>query len=68
MGCEKTYPPVTYAVGREKVREYARATGETDPLCLDVEAARAAGFHDVVAPPTMPPSIAAFCSSVPKRS
>ena len=23
----KTYPPVVYAVGREKVREYATATG-----------------------------------------
>jgi acyl dehydratase len=47
----KTYPPVLYAVGREKVREYARATGETNPLHLDVEAARAAGHPDVVAPP-----------------
>ena len=41
----------TYAVGREKVREYARAVGETDPRYLDTEAARAAGFADVVAPP-----------------
>jgi acyl dehydratase len=47
----KTYPPVTYAVGREKVREYAHAVGETNPLYLDVEAARAAGHKDVVAPP-----------------
>jgi acyl dehydratase len=41
----------TYAVGREKVREYARAVGETDPLYLDPAAARAAGYADVVAPP-----------------
>ena len=47
----KQLPPVTYAVGREKIREYAFAVGETDPLHLDVEAARAAGFADVVAPP-----------------
>jgi acyl dehydratase len=47
----KTYDPVVYAVGREKVREYARAVGETDPVCLDVDAARAAGYADVVAPP-----------------
>jgi acyl dehydratase len=47
----KTFAPVTYAVGREKVREYARAVGETNPLHLDVEAARAAGYRDVVAPP-----------------
>jgi acyl dehydratase len=47
----KSYPPVTYAVGREKVREYALAVGESDPLYLDVGAARAAGHRDVVAPP-----------------
>ncbi len=47
----KTLPPKTYAIGREKVREFAEAVGETDPLYLDVEAARAAGHADVVAPP-----------------
>ena len=47
----KTYAPVTYAVGREKIREYAVAVGETNSLHLDVDAARAAGYRDVVAPP-----------------
>jgi acyl dehydratase len=47
----KTYPPTIYAVGREKVREYAHAVGETDRLHLDPSAAREAGFADVVAPP-----------------
>jgi acyl dehydratase len=47
----KTYPPLTYAVGREKIREYALAVGERDPLHLDLEAARAAGYSDLVAPP-----------------
>ncbi len=47
----KTYEPKIYAVGREKVREYANAVGETNPVHLDVEAARAAGYGDVVAPP-----------------
>ena len=47
----KTYPPTVYAVGREKIREYAHAVGETNPLHLDVDAARAAGYRDVVAPP-----------------
>ena len=47
----KTYPPVVYAVGREKIREFASAVGETNPLYSDVEAARAAGYEDVVAPP-----------------
>jgi acyl dehydratase len=47
----KTYGPITYAVGREKIREYAYAVGETNELHLDLEAARAAGHRDLVAPP-----------------
>jgi acyl dehydratase len=47
----KTYPPMLYAVGREKVREYAHAVGEHSPLHTDHLAAQAAGFADVVAPP-----------------
>ena len=47
----KTYPPVLYAVGREKIREFATATGETNPLHSDLKAARAAGYPDLVAPP-----------------
>lgn len=47
----KTYPPAVYAVGREKVKEFAAAVGETNPVHLDPEAARAAGYADVVAPP-----------------
>ena len=46
------YDPLVYAVGREKIREYAHAIGERDPLCLDLDAARAAGHADLVAPPT----------------
>jgi acyl dehydratase len=47
----KTYAPTTYAVGREKVKEFALATNESNPLHLDVAAARSAGHADVVAPP-----------------
>jgi|SRR5947209_4620918 len=47
----KTYAPTTYAVGREKIREYAAAVGETNPLHHDLDAARAAGYEDLVAPP-----------------
>jgi acyl dehydratase len=42
---------MVYAVGREKIREYANAVGETDPLHRDLDAARAAGYDDLVAPP-----------------
>jgi acyl dehydratase len=47
----KTYPPTSYAVGREKVREFAAAVGEENPLHNDLDAAREAGYADVVAPP-----------------
>ncbi len=47
----KRYPADTYAVGREKVREYAFAVGETLAVYHDLDAARAAGYADVVAPP-----------------
>ena len=47
----KTYPASDYAIGREKIREYAAAVGETNPLYFDVDAAREAGYADVVAPP-----------------
>jgi acyl dehydratase len=47
----KTYPPFEYEVGREKIREYANAVGETNPVYFDRAAAREAGFRDVVAPP-----------------
>jgi acyl dehydratase len=47
----KTYPPSDYAVGREKIREYAVAVGEENPLHIDLDAARAAGYRDLVAPP-----------------
>ncbi len=47
----KTFPPMVYAVGREKIREYATVVGETNPLHFDLDAARAAGHDDLVAPP-----------------
>jgi acyl dehydratase len=47
----KRFAPDTYAVGREKIREYASAVGESNPLHLDPAAARQAGYADVVAPP-----------------
>jgi hydroxyacyl-ACP dehydratase HTD2-like protein with hotdog domain len=48
---DRTYPVhrVTVAVG--DIRRFAYATGETDPTHFDRDAALAAGFRDVVAPP-----------------
>jgi len=51
----RAYPPTApYLVGREKVKEFARAVFATNPINFDPEAARAAGHADVVAPPTFP--------------
>lgn len=49
----REYPPTApYVVGREHVRDFARAVGADHPAHHDVEAARALGHPDVVAPPT----------------
>ncbi|HEY1972087.1 MAG TPA: MaoC family dehydratase N-terminal domain-containing protein [Pseudonocardia sp.] len=58
-------PSPPYQVGREKIREFATAVGEHSPLCHEVAAARAAGYPDLVAPPSFPvvftmPRIEAF--------
>jgi Acyl dehydratase len=51
----REFPPTApYLVGREKVREFARAVFAVNPINLDPEAARAAGHADIVAPPTFP--------------
>ena len=49
----RTYPPSPpYEVGVEKIREFAAAIGDPNPVYRDVEAARAAGQPAVIAPPT----------------
>lgn len=49
----RSYPPTApYLVGREKVREFATAVGDTNPAYFDVAAAQALGYADIVAPPT----------------
>lgn len=49
----RTYPPTRpYEVGREKIREFADAINDPNPIYRDPEAARAAGHDDIVAPPT----------------
>ncbi|WP_026555824.1 MaoC family dehydratase N-terminal domain-containing protein [Arthrobacter sp. 35W] len=49
----RSYPKgATYDVGREKIREFARAVKATHPAHFDVDAARALGHADLVAPPT----------------
>jgi acyl dehydratase len=39
-------------VGREKIREFADAIGDDNPVYRDQAAAKALGYADVIAPPT----------------
>lgn len=49
----RRFPPIgPYLVGREKVREFSRAVQSHSPLNTDAAAASAAGYADVIAPPT----------------
>ncbi|WP_026877525.1 MaoC family dehydratase N-terminal domain-containing protein [Jiangella gansuensis] len=48
----RVYPAQLYEVSREKIREFAEAIGDTNPVYVDTEAAREYGHQDVVAPPT----------------
>jgi len=45
-------PSEPYEVSRVKIAEFAAAIGDSSPLCRDRAAAQAAGYPDVVAPPT----------------
>jgi acyl dehydratase len=49
----RVYPPTRpYDVGREKIREFAEAIGDPNPIYRDRAAAQALGYADVIAPPT----------------
>jgi acyl dehydratase len=46
----RSSPP--FEIGRELIRHFAAAIGDFNPVSHDVDAARAAGHRDLVAPPT----------------
>ncbi|MCO5994637.1 MaoC family dehydratase N-terminal domain-containing protein [Actinoallomurus rhizosphaericola] len=51
----RAFPPSEpYEVTRLKIREFADAVGDLNPVYRDPEAAKAAGHPDVIAPPTFP--------------
>lgn len=55
----RTYPPSgPYAVDAAMLTAFAEAVGSHDPVHSSAEAARAAGYRDVIAPPTFAVSIA----------
>lgn len=46
------YEPATLYVDPWRIRFFAKAIGETNPIYFDTEAARIAGYKNIVAPPT----------------
>jgi acyl dehydratase len=49
----RVYPPTRpFEVGREKIREFADAINDPNPIYRDRAAAEAMGYADVIAPPT----------------
>jgi acyl dehydratase len=48
----KLLRPAVLDIERGRLRFFAQAIGESDPIYTDVDAARAAGYPDLPAPPT----------------
>ena len=48
----KTYPSYTYEVGKEKIKEYAKAIKNLDPHYLDDDFAKKSKYGTIIAPPT----------------
>lgn len=46
------FAPISMDIERGRLTAFARATGATDPVYSDLDAARAAGHRDVPVPPT----------------
>ena len=47
-----TQPSTSLTIDRGRLRLFAKATGQTDPVYFDLEAAKAAGYPDLLVPPT----------------
>lgn len=61
----RSFPPSEpYEVSRVKIREFADAIGDPNPVYRDQDAAKAAGYPDVIAPPTFPIVIALTIDSL----
>jgi acyl dehydratase len=59
----RTFPAsAPYEVSRVKIAEFAEAIGDPNPVYRDPAAAQAAGYPDVIAPPTFPVVVAMAAS------
>jgi acyl dehydratase len=48
------FPPFQVELEKGRLRLFAKAIGETNPVYLDEDAARAAGYRSLLMPPTYP--------------
>jgi acyl dehydratase len=65
----RSFPARTpFAVGREHIRQFASAVNDDNPAYHDVDAAKAAGYPDVVAPPTFLMALVGWRETIPMHS
>lgn len=50
----KNFPPALNEVEKGAIRRFAEALGDANPIYRDEEAAKAAGYRSLLAPPTFP--------------
>ncbi len=55
----KNFPPLLNEIEKGAIRRFADAYGDGNPVYRDEEAARAAGYRNVLAPPTFPATLGA---------
>ena len=48
----KTYPPIIFDIEKQRVKFFSKATGQTDPVYFDEDAAKEKGFPSLLVPPT----------------
>jgi acyl dehydratase len=48
----REYGPLTYEIGKEKIREYAKAIKNEDPHYMDEDFAKGTKYGGIIAPPT----------------
>ncbi|MFD1811527.1 MaoC family dehydratase N-terminal domain-containing protein [Rhodococcus gannanensis] len=48
----REFAPVSLLVTRSRLQNFAKATGQSDPIYTDVDAAKQAGHRDLPVPPT----------------
>ena len=48
----REYGPLTYEIGKEKIKEYAKAIKNEDPHYMDEDFAKGTKYGGIIAPPT----------------